>query len=619
MERNANELKKQNFPSFSMKDWGETANASLKNRTIDSLEKNTYENIMLKPLYTKEDLEMNNLDQYPFSGSNTRGFHPFGYQQRKWKITQKLFKSKWEELHPILSSAIQWGQNVLSFDIDKLENVKQVDFSNINELDLSKTPIFLLTKTNFKNIISKLLELPSKGNVTGFAGTDLVSKGIDKGEILVPTSKEFSEWVDLIKRADTDINRLKTICIDLTPYHNGGANAVQEIAIALSEITFYVERLKVEGWQPGKVAGKIVFHFPIGGNFFMEIAKLRAFRRLWSTFGNAYELTAEEQILTVSAETSSLNKSVLDPYVNLLRTGNEAFAAVLGGVDFLHISAFDETFNESNEFSTRLSRNIHLLLGEEALLNKVCDPAGGSYYIETLTNELVRKAWKLFQLIDAKGGILSVLQSGWLQKEITEIMEQRQEDIATRKRSLIGTNVYANLSEELEFPETSHNDTLNKVLALIPKRLSQPFENLRKQTEMLKKGNFTPTAGLICLGKLKNHKGRADFATGFLAAGGIHSKWSNECENIVEIEEFIKKTNYPYYCICGNDDSYERLAKKIAQLFKEKYINIVVDIAGRFPNEKWIRMKENGISGSIYMNQNLIEKHTNLLKLWEVK
>lgn len=613
---NVKEWKLQSFPTYSVKEWEEAARDSLKNNSIDILKRNTYENIILKPLYTKEDVEITNLEQFPNSGLNTRGFQPYSHQQNNWKIAQKLIKDNWDELCSMLSDVLQRGQEVLSFDIDRITDVEHVNFSEIENLDLLKTSIFLNTKDCFTSLLSILRKLQNKEQIKGVIGTDIISRGVEQGIIVNPLGEESISWTNQIKEMDQDFNALKTIIIDTTPYHNGGANAIQEIAIALSEAVYYIELMKREKWTPGKTAQKMVFHFSIGSNFFMEIAKIRAFRKLWSTIANAYEMTLSEQIVPISAETSSFNKSVLDPYVNLLRAGNEAFSAILGGVDYLHVSAFDETFQESNEFSARISRNIQYLLREEAHLNKVCDPAGGSYYIETLTNELAVKAWELFQLIDLKGGINAVLESGWLQNEIQNVLKDRLEDIATRKQSLIGTNIYANLLEEETFPPISRKNSFNSELSLNPFRLSEEFENLRKQSKLLEKDGHSLIVGLICLNQLRRHKARADFASGFLACGGIKTVWSKECSDLKDIEKFVEETNFPYYCICGDDDSYESLVYDIAVLFKGKYTNKVLDIAGKFSNEKWSGMKKNGINGSIYTNQNVIEKLSKLLTLW---
>ncbi|MGE8204449.1 methylmalonyl-CoA mutase family protein [Heyndrickxia sp. NPDC080065] len=617
MVLNINELKRQSFQAFSVEEWKSSAIVSLKNKSIDSLLKKTYENIILKPLYTKEDLDMTSIEQIPGSCLNTRGFRELGDFRMNWKIAQRLYNRNWDDLHPILSNVLQRGQEALSFDIDGMKDVQQVNLLDIKGVDLSEIPIFLQTKRYFPAIFSKLKQLPNCAQLKGVFGTDIISRGIERAEII--TIDQFESWTKLVKEADIHMNGVKTILIDTTPYHNGGANAVQEIAIALAEAVCYIEHFKSENWDPRKTVNKMVFHFSIGGNFFMEIAKLRAFRKLWSTIANAYEICQDEQKVTISAETSTFTKSALDPYVNVLRAGNEAFSAILGGIDYLHVAAFDETYQETNEFSARISRNIQLLLREEAHINKVCDPAGGSYYIETLTNELALKSWKLFKEIDAKGGILNVLESGWLQKEIREILENRMKDIETRSQSLIGSNVYANLSEHVHFPGTFQENICNTELAIKPTRMAAAFEKLREQAVVLEKSGAAPVAGLICLGKLKSHKEKADFVSGFLAAGGIKAIWSNECNSLNEIQKFVEETKYFYYCICGTEESYEQFAIKIAEWFKQQNKYGILDIAGKFSDEKLVELKVSGISGSIYMNQNLIEKLTSLLKLWEVK
>ncbi|MFH5778440.1 methylmalonyl-CoA mutase family protein [Heyndrickxia sp. FSL K6-6286] len=610
---NVKDIKQKNFPVHSIEDWEEAVKQSLKGRGIST--KDTYENIALKPLYTVEDIDQTKIEQIPGTGFHTRGFDELGRKQYGWKIAQQIKKSSWEDLYPMLQNFMQRGQETIVFDVDQVDDFDQINFFDLKGIEFRKVPLFLPTKNHFKGLLEKLLRHPEKENINGFVGTDIISRKIAKGDIVNLDDRELNEWIIQIKQADNEFPKLKTILIDTAPYHNAGANAIQEIAIALAESIFYIESLKDEQWEPERIAEKLVFHFSIGANFFMEIAKLRAFRRLWSTVANAYQLPKEYQHVTTSAETSSLTKSILDPYVNLLRAGNEAFAAVIGGIDFLHVAAFDEAYAESNEFSARIARNIQWILREEAHLSKVIDPAGGSYYIESLTNEIASKAWELFQLIDAKGGIIDVLKSDWIQDEINQVLEKRQNAIATGKQSLIGTNVYVNLAEPITFPAEFHKHNANTSV----NRLSEPFERLRKKSYQLEQMGVSPHAGMICLGPLKDHKARADFATGFLASGGIKATWSKECMNIDDMQTFMRETNYPYYCVCGNDEVYQLFLGKYETWFSKNNRKPIIDIVGNITTEVFSQLKNKGISGSINKNQNRIEKLTALLSLWEVE
>src|SRR5699024_4684999 len=208
--------------------------------------------------------------------------------------------------------------------------------------------------------------------------------------------------------------------------------------------------------------------FAIDTQFFMEIAKIRAFRVLWQTFANAYGHEKASRV-PVYSETSLRSFSKLDPYVNLLRAGNEAFSAVLGGTDILTVHPHN-VIAEITPAGIRHARNIQLIIKSETFVDYVIDPAGGSYFIDTLTNEMTEKAWDLFLEIEDKGGYSAYVASGELEKKLKELYDERLLALSKRKDSLIGTNIYANLEDEI-----SEKETLS-----VPYRLPSTYEQIRK-------------------------------------------------------------------------------------------------------------------------------------------
>ncbi|PKR86007.1 methylmalonyl-CoA mutase family protein [Heyndrickxia camelliae] len=614
MSTNHKDLKQQSFPTYSMDEWMTAVNNSLKNKSMDALYSNTYENIRLKPLYSSEDLDFTNIDQYSGSRLRIRGFDSPGDQPKTWRIAQKIKRQDWAEVKKILKRALENGQDSLSFDVDYLENVDDVNFSELNNQNV---PYFLLTKHHFHLLLKKALEV-EQSHSFGIIAMDLISCNLHQGKLEADSPPILENWSLQVLRAHRELPNIKTILIDTTPFHNGGANAVQELALALAEAIFYIEHMRNKDWEPSQVAKKLVFHFGIGGNFFMEVAKLRAFRALWTTVARAYGISPYEDRVVVSAETSTFTKTVLDPYVNMLRSGNEAFSAIIGGIDYLHVSPYDEIFHENGEFSARIARNTQLILQEEAHLKRIVDPAGGSYYIESLTNELVEKAWELFQKIDALGGIVEGLKSGWIQNDINQVLNKRLLDVETRKHSVIGANVYANPSEQISYTNTKNEKTGGTIIPITSVRIAQAFENLRERAHEMKLQGKKLCAGLICLGELKDYKSRADFVTGVLATGGITTDWGHNFRSFEEIKEFISTTKFPYYCICGTDDMYKDYAMKIGEWVQENYPAIKIDISGKFTREQMDSYCKRGISDSIYLHQNMVQKITSLLNLWEV-
>ncbi len=237
------------------------------------------------------------------------------------------------------------------------------------------------------------------------------------------------------------------------PYHDGGGTVVQELAFALATAVDYLRALQARGLEVNTVALRIRFNFSIGSNFFMEVAGLRAARMLWAKIVAAFGGDAQAQKMSIHARSSTWNKTALDPYVNMLRATVEAFAGVVGGVDSLHVAPFDEVIRTPDEFSRRIARNVHTVLREECNIPRTIDPAGGSWYVEWLTDAVARKAWSLFQQMEQQGGLYKALQAGLPQTQVAEIAGQRAANLARRKDVFVGANMYANLKEKpLEVP-----------------------------------------------------------------------------------------------------------------------------------------------------------------------
>ena len=286
----------------------------------------------------------------------------------------------------------------------------------------------------------------------------------------------------------TAFPNVRSVSADTTVYHNEGANAVQELAYALALAAKFAEQ--EENFEA--FSKKFFVSFAIDTQFFTEIAKLRAFKVLWKAFSSAYGVTDHVKIPTV-AETSLRSFSKLDVYVNLLRSSNEALSGLIGGADLFTVHPHD-VLTKPTDQSIRIARNVSLILREETNVLKVKDPAGGSYFIESLTADFVKEAWALFLDIQAAGGIDEYTASGKLAEEVEASYQKRIQAAQTRKQSLIGTNIYANPADVLE------QDT-NPLFADI-KRIAAPFEDLRADMTAA-----NVKTGILALGSLKalNH------------------------------------------------------------------------------------------------------------------
>ncbi|MCQ6273767.1 methylmalonyl-CoA mutase [Bacillus sp. V3B] len=477
-------LKKMINHSFSkqtIEDWKQKAQESLNGRSVESLETNTYEGIVLKPLYTKGDLKENTISQFPGSGDFRRGSSTLGYIQEPWKIVQRIDINQIEECKNHLKTSIQKGQTAITFTPSLLI------MKELPQLlaDYGHRYFFSVNGASYqKEIIHTLTQMKNSNEVTGYVGKDPVSLFAKEQGMKEDLEPVYDRLYETIQAASVSCPKLKTLLVDTTFYHNSGANVVQELAISMATAVHHIEQLRKRGVELEDILEKMVVHFSIGSHFFMEVAKLRATRALWSKVTEAYGVSVKKQgQLVISADTSWFTKTAYDPYVNLLRAANEAFAAVLGGVQYLHVSPYNELEGKTSAFSERIARNIQLLLKDEVRLGSVVDPAGGSWYIESLTDQLIEQAWSQFLKIDEMGGIVKGINNGWLQSEINEIKVKRQTDILTCKQIIVGTNKYINVKEEplqIGFSDQS-NDLSTSIKQLVAERLTEPYEKLRKK------------------------------------------------------------------------------------------------------------------------------------------
>ncbi|EWG10721.1 methylmalonyl-CoA mutase family protein [Cytobacillus firmus] len=607
----------EKFPQQTNEDWEQSAEKALKGKSLESLSRNTYENIKLKPLYSREDLAESTLSQYPGAEDFRRGSYAAGYLREEWKVAQKVSASASEELAEKLLDAVSKGQTALAFQPELLTNPEKISIA-VGEI-YKKYPFSVDAGQNHRQLIEELVKFTESEKITGYIAADpLAISAADKmnDRSIDELYENLNETVSV---AAEHMPNLKTIMVNTAVYHNGGANAVQELAFALAAGVNHLQYFLGNGKKIEEILSKMIFKFAVGSNFFMEIAKLRAARVLWGKVAEVYGAERDSKKMVISAETSSFTKSAYDSYVNVLRAGNEAFAAVLGGVQYLHVSPYNEPEGAHSPFSDRIARNTQLILMEEAHLLKVSDPAGGSWYVEHLTNELIDKAWELFLETEELGGMAEALQTGWVQNQLSQVLEKRQKDVHTRKHSIIGTNIYANHDEKPLQIEAETIENSKSVIKPIPQvRLSESFEGLRSLSERLKEKGIRLQAGLICLGELKNHKARADFIAGFLAPGGVEAVRSGSLENPEDAKAFIQETNCRHYFICGSNGQYESQAAPLIRHLKEAFPSAAVYLAGLPEETKRAEFKDAGISGYIHVKSDCYETLATMLNEMEV-
>ena len=344
-------------------------------------------------------------------------------------------------------------------------------------------------------------------------------------------------------------------------FHNNGATAVQELAFALSAA---VDRLATGDRD-------ISFVFAVGSNYFFEIAKLRAVRLLWAQVTQAFAIDVP---LHLHVRTAIANKSLYDPYTNLLRVTTEALSAVLGGCDSLIVEPF--------EFSERLATNLQLLLKHEAHLDQVADPAAGSYYVEWLTDTLAREAWRLFQHVEQQGGYAQA--QAFIANAIAASRQAVEVAIASRRRTLVGVNNYPDLHESAINPD---------VAVRFDWRMSEPLERIRMRSERYAhSAGHPPRVLLLTRGDVKMRIARATFCANFFGCGGFCIRESAELEPADLI------------VLCSSDPEYLALAQEIIPQVK-----VPVIVAGN-PKDQIDALKSAGVAGFVHVFSNLVDTLT---------
>lgn len=339
-----------------------------------------------------------------------------------------------------------WEKGGLS--ISSVEDLAQA----LDSVDLENTPLYIQASTSaltFTALLAALVKKQGKSlaKVCGAIGMDPLGQLARDGRLPRDLDGIYDVMAQLTAWAKANAPQLQTITVQGSPYHNGGASATQELAFVLATAVEYLRTMQARGLSVDDAAPRFRFSLSIGSNFFMEIARLRAARLLWAKIVQAFGGSSEAQKMKLHARTSAWNQTIYDPHVNLLRGTTEAFSAVVGGCDSLHISPFDELVRIPDDFSRRVARNTHTVLREETHITHTVDPAGGSWYVETLTDAVARQTWAIFQEVEKQGGMAEALQAGWPQSQIADTAAKRAANIAKRKDIFVGTNMYPNLKE----------------------------------------------------------------------------------------------------------------------------------------------------------------------------
>lgn len=464
------------FPAPSYEDWRKLVEADLKGAPFDKkMLTQTYEGITLQPLYRGDDIRnLPHVSSFPGFAPFVRGATASGYLHEPWDVSQEIISSSPSEFNHAARNSVSRGSNALNMVLDQatrdghdpdwarpddvghgglsIATLGDLDRA-LEGIDLEHVRLFVRTGASGMPFAALLaaLAVKRKKALTALQGCiEMDPLGVLSHQGRVPQSMPgaYREMAALTQWAAQRAPQLQTICVHSRSWHEAGGHAIQELAFTLATGVEYLRRLNEATLTVDVVAPRIRFAVTVGANFFMEIAKLRALRMLWSKAVSTLGGAEASQKLSLHVRTSQWNKSVCDPYNNLLRATVEAFAGVLGGCDSMQVGAFDDIARLPDDFSQRIARNTQLILQKECGLEQVIDPVGGAWFVEVLTAELAQGAWKLFQEVERLGGMEAALQAEFPQKAVAETAAAKLKAVARRKDSIVGVNQYANPKEQ---------------------------------------------------------------------------------------------------------------------------------------------------------------------------
>lgn len=451
------------FDEVSSQQWKQKIQADLKGVDYQTLIWHSPEGIDVKPFY--------HADEFP------DGFLPVPDFPTQWSISQSIFIDQVAVAQKLAVDSLQRGAESIwftanqPFDIEKLTHAWPSTVSHVFfELD------FL-----YIEFTTSLIQYFKTLNIPVFLLNDPISHLAKTGNWFQNLEQDMQSVQQQLQLASDTAHLLS---VDATSYQNAGANCVQQLAYTLAHANEYLNRLSIEE-NPALANRLLTIQVAVGGNYFFEIAKLRALRILWAALASEYQLSTKLHILAVP---SKRNKTLYDYNVNMLRTTTECMSAVLGGANSVSNLPYDVLYHKSNEFGERIARNQLLILKHESYLDQPHQAAQGAYYIESLTQKMAEKALQLFKDIEQAGGFLKQLKEGIIQKKIKESASKEQSLFDQNQKKLIGTNQYINpqdrMKPELElYPFVKTNPRKTLIEPIIEKRLAEKIEQERLATE----------------------------------------------------------------------------------------------------------------------------------------
>ncbi len=606
------------FPPVSTKAWMEKIRVDLKGADFEkSLVWRTNEGFNVRPFYRAEDLKpLAYLDVLPGEFPYIRGND---IKIGGWLVRQEINVSDVTSANKKALDLLSKGVTSLGFCFEDDAKISEESITTLLEgVDIEEVEINFEVKTGYSKLVEVLSSLfVGSPKVKGSVNFDPLGIYTVTGKACRPFDEVF-DFASEILESLKDFSNFRSIGVRANYFNNAGASIVQELAFALAMGNEYLSQLTDIGVSVDYVARNIKFNFGVGSNYFMEIAKLRAARMLWANIVEQYKPEKIESAkMHIHCETSEWNKTIYDPYVNLLRTQTEAMSASLGGTQSLTVIPFDSFYKTPDDFSERIARNQQLLLKEESYFDRVEDVSAGSYYIENLTDSIATEAWKLFVEVEEKGGYLTALKDGFVQKLIGESAAKRRKAVATRRKNFLGTNEYPNVTEKIsgQIEEVKKYETKSEEREIEPITLfrgAEEFEALRLATE---KSGRQPKVFMLTFGNLSMRIARSQFMGNFFGCAGYKIIDNNGFKTVEAGVKAAKEAGADIVALCSSDDEYAEAAPKALELLKENATLVVAGAPASMDElkakgvEHFINVRTNVLETLKMFNEKLTQRH----------
>ncbi len=640
------------FDAIAYESWRERVEKGLAGASFERrLCTETVEGLRIEPLYSHDHaapgaFAASVAGRSPF----LRGGRALATADTGWELRVAPAHADPQRAREAIVTALARGADALELALGRMQVSSKAALSVVLEgVALDQTPITLMAGSETLAAAAAFFAIARERAIPlsalrGGLSDDPLGQLAATGCLGESLDRRYELMGELLRFVRDEVPGMRTIEVSGVPYAEGGASAAEEMALVLATMAENLRQLESVGFGPEVVAGQSVLSLGIGRDLFMELAKVRALRLCWSRLVSACGVAEAQQYAPIHLSSLDRRRTRRDPWVNLLRATMESFVVAVSGAESATIAPFDAVLGESDAFAERLARNTQLVLREESQLHRVVDPAGGSYYLETITAQLAHRAWKLFQGIEGEGGLAAAHRSGRTAREIAATAARTRAQITRRKQLVTGVSSYPLLQEtrlcrsshpEAPPPPPPAHDARLDALRFAPpgqivgqaiaavaafaefgevqgalaegsvpesappvvvEREAEPFERLRDASD---RADQSPRVFLASLGSLSEHRARTLFAGQLFAAGGIEASESDGFDDLEDLVAAYKESGALLAVICSSDALYEERAVSVAARLKEAGARRIY-LAGR-PGKHEAMYREAGVDEFVHL------------------